>query len=143
MSLRVKKTFLMKSRYRLLLPLLIVSFAKLSCSYFIYPLLNMGSSNTYWMTVNWDSDGQNTNLKTVLQQGRRWPHLFLGRDSGCYLPIVMKGYAFSSKSSAFFPDLPASSWIINLFLQDPAYSIIASQEESTLPLDRTYFQILS
>ncbi len=116
---------LIKSRYHLIFPILIVLLVKLFCGLFIYAFLNMGSVDTYWMIVNWDTEGQNTNLRTIAQQGMRWPYLFLGWDSAWYFSIVSKGYAFSGKSFAFFPGYPASSWIINLFIHNPAISMIA------------------
>jgi len=115
---------LTNSSYRLLIPFLIVFSAKLFSGLFIYKFLNMGSSNTYWMTVGWDTEGQNEILKSVAQNAGTWPYLFLGWDSAWYLSIMMKGYAFSSKSFAFFPGFPFFSWMINQILLNPAYSLV-------------------
>ncbi len=123
-TLRTKSATFIVARYRFLVPLLIVLCVKLVSSLFVYYFLNMGSSDTYWMTVSWDTEGQNTNMRTVAQQGLRWPYMFLGWDSAWYLSIVMKGYAFSGKSFAFFPGYPSLSWIVNLVLSNPAVSII-------------------
>ncbi len=124
-KLKLKMNSMLTSRYRLIFPLFVVFLVKVICSFFIYAFLNIDFTDTYWMIVNWDTEGQNTNLRTVGQQGMRWPYLFLGWDSAWYFSIVAKGYAFSGKSFAFFPGYPASSWIVNLLIHNPAISIIA------------------
>lgn len=115
---------LLGSRYRLLVPFFIVLLVKVVSSFFIYGLLNMGSSETYWMAVNWDTEGQNAILKSVAQQSAKWPFLFLGWDSAWYLSIMVKGYAFSDQSFAFFPGFPLLGGMVNSVLQNPAYSLI-------------------
>lgn len=113
-----------QGRYlRFLLPLLVVFFAKMAGGFFLYTQLNMGVNNTYWMNVNWDTNGQNAILKLGASQGLRWPYLFVGWDSAWYLSILAKSYAFSSQSYAFFPGLPLFGWFLDLILQNPFYAL--------------------
>lgn len=108
---------------RLLIPLLIVLSAKIASSIFLYNFMNMGSVDTYWMAVDWDTEGQNAVIKSVANQGMRWPYVFLGWDSAWYLAIVTKGYAFSDLSYAFFPGFPLSTWLLNLIIQNAALTL--------------------
>jgi hypothetical protein len=106
-------------------PFFIVLVAKLVASVFVYNVLSMGSSDSYWMSVNWDTQGQNEVLRSVADQGLKWPYVFMGWDSAWYLAIVEKGYAFSSLSYAFFPGLPLFSWLVNMIVQNAAVALIA------------------
>lgn len=105
---------------RLLIPLLIVLSAKLVSSVFLYNFMNMGSADSYWMAVDWDTEGQNAVIKSVANQGLRWPYVFLGWDSAWYLAIITKGYAFSNLSYAFFPGFPLITWMLNFTVQNAA-----------------------
>lgn len=124
-TLPQKLAKLMERRYlRFLLPILVLFLAKLVGAIFLYNQLNMGTTATYWMNVNWDSNGQNAILKLGASQGLRWPYLFLGWDSAWYLSILAKSYAFSSQSYAFFPGLPFFGWFLDLIFQNPFYSLV-------------------
>jgi len=114
-----------KAHRRLIGPLLIVFFAKLVSSVFLYNFMNMGSGDTYWMNVAWDTEGQNAVIKSVADQGMRWPYAFLGWDSAWYLAIATKGYAFSGMSYAFFPGFPLFSWLLNLVIQNASLTVVA------------------
>lgn len=114
----------LRVRGRFLVPLAVVFFAKLAGGLFLYFWLNMDSSQTFWMTVEPWSEGQNEVFGSVVDSGQRWPFLFLGWDSSWYLSILVKGYGFSSQSYAFFPGLPLFSWILNAFVQNPAVTLV-------------------
>lgn len=117
-----KSSALFRTYYRFLIPLFIVLCAKLVGGFFLFHLLNMGSSDTYWMTVK-DSLKQNEFIGSGASQGVRWPYLFLGWDSAWYLTIVQRGYAFYNQSYAFFPGFPFFSWLFNLFFQNSFYAL--------------------
>jgi hypothetical protein len=116
--------FFLRKYSRFILPIFIVVVAKLIGSIFLYSSLDMGSSDTYWMKVNWDTEGQNAILKSTVEQGMRWPYLFLGWDSAWYLAIVIKGYAFSNLSYPFFPGLPLFGWLLNQILENPTIALV-------------------
>lgn len=113
-----------KAHRRLLGPLLIVLSAKLVSSVFLYNFMNMGSGKTYWMNVDWDTEGQNAVIRSVFDQGMRWPYALLGWDSAWYLAIVAKGYAFSDLSYAFFPGFPLFTWLLNFVIQNAALTLV-------------------
>lgn len=113
-----------KAHRRFIGLLLIVFSAKLVSTVFLYSFMNMGSGNTYWMNVDWDTEGQNAVIKSVASQGMKWPYAFLGWDSAWYLGIVTKGYAFSDLSYAFFPGFPLFSWLLDLIVQNAALAMV-------------------
>ena len=123
-ALRRRFLLFVRAHRRLLIPLLIVFFAKLVSSVFLYSSMNLGSGNSYWMIVNWDTEGQNAIIKSVAEQGMRWPYAFLGWDSAWYLAIIIKGYSFSSLSYAFFPGFPLFSWLIDLIVRNAALTMV-------------------
>src|SRR3990170_35894 len=113
------------TKYRFLIPLLVVVLAKIIAVVYLFNALNMASTNTFWMAVPWDDYGQNAIFNSVANEGERVPFLFLGWDSAWYLSITAKGYVFSDQSFAFFPALPLFSWLLNLIVQNPVYALIA------------------
>ncbi len=115
---------LLYTRYRFLVPLSIIILFKVFGGIFLFSYLDIMSSETYWMKVNWGADEQNSIFRSLAEQGFRWPFLFLGWDSAWYFSISAKGYAFSDQSFAFFPGLPLFSWLLNLILQNSAYSLV-------------------
>jgi hypothetical protein len=82
----------------------------------------MGSSDTYWMTVEWGREGQNEILRSGLN-GLRWPYLLLGWDSAWYLSIAEKGYSFSAQSFAFFPGLPLFSNVFKVIVHNSFFAL--------------------
>ncbi len=118
---KVKLTKLLNDRSRFIIPLLSTILVKIIGSIFLYSFTNMGTSETFWMSAN----ANNAVFTSLANQGLRWPFLFLGWDSGWYLNISVKGYAFSNQSVAFFPGLPLFSWLLNIIIKNPAYSMIA------------------
>jgi len=110
---------------RLLMPFLIVLSAKLVGGLLLYGWLNMGSSNTYWMTTDRGVEGQNEALTSGIDEDARWLYLFLGWDSAWYLSIATRGYGFSDQSYAFFPGLPLLGSALNGLLQGPARALVA------------------
>lgn len=119
-ALNKRFLFFLRTHRRLLISLLIVLSAKLVSSVFLYAFMNMGSADSYWMAVNWDTEGQNTIIKSVANQSLRWPYVFLGWDSAWYLAIITKGYAFSNLSYAFFPGFPLFTWLLDFIVQNAA-----------------------
>jgi len=112
-----------KAFSRFIIPIIILSSAKFIAGLFLYHLLGMSQSDTYWMTVNWSSEGQNDLLVLKANQVIRWPYLFIGWDSAWYLSLLVKGYVFSSQSYAFFPGLSLFSWLLNLIINNPSISL--------------------
>ncbi len=109
---------------RFLIPVAIVFAAKIVGALFLFNYLQMGSSESYWMTVTWGADRQNAVLISLADQGVRWPFPFLGWDGSWYLCITAKGYAFFDQSYALFPGLPLFSWLLNFALHDSELSLI-------------------
>ncbi len=122
--IKMKDAWNAESYSRFIIPIIIVSSAKLLAGLFLYHFLGMGQSDTYWMTVKWGTEGQNDLLVLKANQVIRWPYLFIGWDSAWYLSILAKGYVFSSQSYAFFPGLPLFSWLLNLIINNPFISLI-------------------
>ena len=118
-------SLLFVTKYRFLIPLLVVVLAKIIAVVYLFNALNMASTNTFWMAVPWDDYGQNAIFNSVANEGERAPFLFLGWDSAWYLSITAKSYVFSDQSFAFFPALPLFSWLLNLIVQNPVYALIA------------------
>lgn len=116
-------TSLLQVRTRLLLPLLIVLCVKVIGGIILYYRLNMGISETYWMTAELGVGGQNEVLK-LGGDGLRWLYLFFGWDSAWYLSIGVKGYLFSNQSFAFFPGLPLFLMVLNLFFNNPLFTSV-------------------
>ncbi len=123
--LRQKVQRLLETRYRLLIPLLVIVLTKIIIAIYLFNMLNMGSTNTYWMAEPKYDLGQNTIFTMLANQGTRVPFLFLGWDSAWYLSISAKGYLFSDQSFTFFPGLPLLTWLLNMILQNPANAIVA------------------
>ena len=109
---------------RFLLPIGLVVAARIVGSVLLFNILRMDSTQSYWMTVNWDVTMQNAVLKSLGSQGVRWPFLYLGWDSAWYLTITTRGYVFLDQSYAFFPGLPLFTQLVSLGLHDPALSLI-------------------
>lgn len=114
----------LQRRRRLLIPVLVVFLARLVGGLFFYFWLNMGSSSTFWMTVDRGSEGQNEVFRLVADSGQRWPFLFLGWDGAWYLSILMMDYGFSSQSYAFFPGLPFFGWVLDLVIRNPSVALV-------------------
>lgn len=119
-----KLNLLFKEYNRFLLPITLAVVARVVGALFLFQFLQMGSTESYWMTVNWAVPGQNAVLRSLATQGIKWPFLFLGWDSSWYLSITTKGYVFLDQSYAFFPGLPLFSWLLNLGLNNSALSLI-------------------
>lgn len=103
---------------RFIIPIIILSSAKLLAGFFLFQYLRIDQNDSYWMTVSWGDAGENNLLVSEINQSIRWPYLFLGWDSGWYLSILAKGYAFSSQSYAFFPAFPIFTWLLNLVVKN-------------------------
>jgi len=116
-------TSLLQVRTRFLISLLVVLIVKMIGGIILYHRLNMGMSETYWMTARWSVESQNEVFK-LEGDGLRWLYLFLGWDSAWYLSISVKGYLFSTQSFAFFPGLPLFTMILNLIGDKPLLTIV-------------------
>jgi hypothetical protein len=109
---------------RLLLPVTLVVCTRIAGGLFLYAILGLGSSESYWMKAAW-GEGQNEVLRMSSGQDR-WLYLFLGWDSAWYTSIAAEGYSFQAQSYAFFPGLPLLSWLVNLVLRNPLLSTVLS-----------------
>ena len=119
---------LVRRYQRFFLPIGLVVAARIVGSVLLFNILRMDSTQSYWMTVNWEPSSaylQNVVLRSLSAQGARWPFLYLGWDSAWYLTIATRGYVFLDQSFAFFPGLPLFTYILSLVLNSPAISLIA------------------
>lgn len=109
---------------RLLIPFLIILAAKIAGAVFVYSLLNIGSSGTFWTDpTRVLSLDQNKVLLENSNGTANWAYTFVGWDSAWYLSIMTRGYGFSPQSYAFSPILPFLGRIFNLLIQSPVISI--------------------
>lgn len=116
--------FRLKIPKRLLVPFLILIAAKIVGAVFIYFLLNIGSSGTFWTDpTRVLSLDQNKVLLENATATSNWAYTFVGWDSAWYLSIMTRGYGFSPQSYAFSPILPFMGRVLNLLLQSPVVSI--------------------
>lgn len=109
---------------RLTFPVLVIIFAKVAASLFVYNTLNIGTSGTFWsnptLVYNWT---QNAVFLNAHSAANDWTLTFLGWDSAWYLSILSHGYSFSTQSYTFSPALPFFSGLGNFLLQNPFVSI--------------------
>jgi hypothetical protein len=116
--------FRLKIPKRILVPFLILLAAKVAGALFIYSLLNIGSSGTFWTDpTRILSLDQNKVLLENANGTSNWAYTFVGWDSAWYLSIMTRGYGFSPQSYAFSPILPFLGRVFNLLFQSPVVSI--------------------
>ncbi len=109
---------------RLLVPFLIILVAKIAGATFVYNLLGIQASGTFWFDAsrvfNWS---QNTVLLENVGHAARWSYTFVGWDSAWYLSLMTRGYGFSLNSYAFSPGLPLFSSLFSLIFGNPVESM--------------------
>jgi Gpi18-like mannosyltransferase len=110
---------------RFIISIATIVLVKTLMAFFVYYWLNLGVTDSFWMTPSWANSGaQNDVLWQNPYQAQSWEYLFLGWDSAWYLSIIAKSYSFSLQSFAFFPGLPFISSFINLILANPVSSLL-------------------
>lgn len=109
---------------RLLLPFLIILFAKIAGAIIVYNFLDIQASGTFWFDANrvfnWS---QNTVFLENAGRAAKWSYTFVGWDSAWYLSIMTRGYMFSPQSYVFSPGLPFFGIVFNLLLRNPIVSM--------------------
>jgi hypothetical protein len=108
-----------------LVPLLVILFAKVVGAVFIDYSMGIQVSGTFWSDPKRVYSWVQNDVFLANPGGMgKWPLTFLGWDSAWYMSIMMKGYGFSDQSYAFSPGLPFFGASANLILQSPMVSLV-------------------
>jgi len=98
----------LKENIRFVYPVLILVFAKLLCSMFLYYSFNLSSTDTASLQM----------YGTNVPHPSRWPFLYFAWDSGWYHRTVYWGYNSLAQCYAFFPGYPICIYVFNLVTND-------------------------